>query len=71
MATEYTSDDLKSDLQHLFDLCDTVVDALVEIDRENLDCANKNELDRAASLAWILRDQFELIKGRAGAPASS
>jgi hypothetical protein len=30
LAPEYTSDDLASDLQHLFDLVDTVVDSLVE-----------------------------------------
>ena len=64
LAPEYTSDDLASDLQHLFDLVDTVVDSLVEIDRSNLDCAEQNELNRAASLAWITRDQLELIKDR-------
>jgi hypothetical protein len=64
LAPEYTSDDLASDLQHLFDLVDTVVDSLVEIDRGNLDCAEQNELNRAASLAWITRDQLELIKDR-------
>jgi hypothetical protein len=77
LTPEYTSDDLASDLQHLFDLVDTVVDSLVEIDRGNLDCAEQNELNRAASLAWITRDQLELIKGRvfqkndAGAATSS
>jgi hypothetical protein len=45
-------------------LVETVVDSLVEIDRSNLDCAEQNELNRAASLAWITRDQLELIKDR-------
>jgi hypothetical protein len=77
LAPEYTSDDLASDLQHLFDLVDTVVESMVEIDRSKLDCAEQNELNRAASLAWITRDQLELIKDRvfqknnAGAAASS
>jgi hypothetical protein len=62
--TEYTSDDLASDLQHLFDLVDTVVDSLVEIDRSNMDCAGQNELNRVGSLAWITRDQLELIRDR-------
>jgi hypothetical protein len=76
-AIEYTSDDLVSDLQHLFDLVDTIVESLVGIDRGNLDIAEQNELNRAASLAWITRDQLELIKDRlsqkndAGAAAGS
>jgi hypothetical protein len=64
LAPEYTSDDIASDLQHLCDLVETVVDSLVEIDRSNLDCTGKNELNRATSLAWITRDQLELIQGR-------
>ena len=66
LAPEYTSDDLASDLQHLFDLVDTVVESMMA-----------NELDRARSLTWIARDQLELIKDRvfqknnAGAAASS
>jgi hypothetical protein len=65
-APEYTLDDIESDLRHLFDLVDTVVESLVA-----------NELNRAASLAWIARDQLELIrdqvdqKNNAGAAASS
>jgi hypothetical protein len=61
---EYTLDDLASDLRHLFDLVDTVVDSLVDINRLNMDSAEQNGLDRAASLAWITRDQLELIKDR-------
>ena len=64
LTPEYTTDDLASDLQHLFDLVDTVVVSLVEIDRSNLEIAEQDELNRAASLAWITRDQLELIKGR-------
>ena len=64
LTHEYTSDDLASDLQHLFDLFDTVVDSLVGIDRSNMDCVGQNELNRVGSLAWIARDQLELIKDR-------
>ena len=64
-APEYTLDDIESDLQHLYDLIDTIVASMVGIDRSNLDCAEQNELNRAASLAWIMRDQIELIKDRA------
>jgi hypothetical protein len=70
LAPEYTSDDLASDLQHLFDLVDTVVVSLVGIDQSNLDCAERNELNRVCSLAWITRDQFELIKGRVSPKAA-
>jgi hypothetical protein len=52
-TAEYTLDDLASDLRHLFDLVDTVVNSLVN-----------NEFNRGASLAWIARDQLELIKDR-------
>ena len=61
-APEYTLDDIESDLRHLFDLVDTVVASMVGIDSSNLDCASKNEFDRAASLAWIARDQLKLIR---------
>jgi hypothetical protein len=61
---EYTFSDVESDLQHLYDLVDIVVSALVEIDRGKLDSAEKDELNRVASLAWITRDQLELIKDR-------
>ena len=72
-----TLDDLESDLQHLYDLIDTIVASMVGINRLDMDCGERNELDRAASLAWIMRDQIELIKDRAfqkndaGAAASS
>jgi hypothetical protein len=65
LAPEYTSDDLASDLQHLFDLVDTVVVSLVGIDQSKLDCAEKGELNRACSLIWIARDQIEIIMGHA------
>jgi hypothetical protein len=61
----YTFDDIASDLQHLFDLTDTVVEFLVEIDRGNIVRPEKTDLDRATSLAWILRDQLENMKERA------
>jgi hypothetical protein len=55
-SSRYTSDELDSDLQRLFDLVDTTVGFLLEIDRLKLDCAERNRIDRVASVAWITRD---------------
>ena len=62
--SDYTFDDVTSDLQHMVELVDTVVSSLVSVDQRKLDCADRNELNRAASLAWITRDQLEIIKDR-------
>jgi BMFP domain-containing protein YqiC len=64
LAPDYTNDDLASDLQNLSELVDTVVSSLMEIDHGNLDCVERNKLNRVGSLAWITRDQLELIQSR-------